>query len=152
MFLSMSFSQKVLYFQPNVLINGKKTWFPGISSWEDSEISSSARFAAGQLSLFSLQFNGLFFTSEFNSTRLIKLDRLYVFYKKLVYKKLGILYKGHNIRNWRAASLQETTLDSGIIGPPCLLIFRFFSHQELLIPTPLFINFEKVFHRKPAFL
>ena len=37
--------------------------------------------------------------------------------------------------------VKEDTLESGIIGPPRLLIFRFFSHQEVFIPTPPFINF-----------
>ena len=38
------------------------------------------------------------------------------------------------------------TLDSRIIGPPRLLIFWFFSHQEILIPTPLVINFSYCSH------
>ena len=49
---------------------------------------------------------------------------------------------------WKSQVHHGNTLESLIIGPPCLLIFRFFSHQEILIPTPLFINFESVFCRK----
>ena len=37
------------------------------------------------------------------------------------------------------------TLWSLIIVPPWLLIFQFFSTQDILIPTPLFIDFGKIF-------